>query len=140
MKKSVFAFALAMMLSLGITAIAFAEELGFVNVERIFRSYPDIQTVMSAINLERQKAENEFNQKAPTLDDKGKRELSEKLTQQVEKKEGSLLNPIRSDIRKAIGEIAKSHGITNVVDASVVVYGGKDLTDEVIAKVNQGKK
>lgn len=140
MKKGIFAFALAMMLSLGVTAIAFAEDLGFVNVERIFRSYPDIQTVMSAINLERQKAENEFNQKAPTLDDKGKRELSEKLTQQVEKKEGSLLNPIRSDIRKAIGEIAKAHGITNVVDASVVVYGGKDLTDEVIAKVNQGKK
>ena len=116
-----------------------AEELGYVNVERVFRSYPDIQTTMSVINLERQKAENEFNEKAPNLDDKGRRELGEKLSAQVDKKEASLLNPIREKIRKTIGQVAKAHGIANVVDASAVVFGGKDLTEEVIAAVAQGK-
>ena len=105
----------------------------------VFRSYPDIQTTMSVINLERQKAENEFNEKAPKLDDKGRRELGEKLSAQVDKKEASLLNPIREKIRKTIGQVAKAHGIANVVDASAVVFGGKDLTEEVIAAVAQGK-
>lgn len=139
MKKSLLTLIMALVMVLACATSAFAEELGYVNVERVFRSYPDIQTTMSVINLERQKAENEFNEKAPKLDDKGRRELGEKLSAQVDKKEASLLNPIREKIRKTIGQVAKAHGIANVVDASAVVFGGKDLTEEVIAAVAQGK-
>ena len=140
MKKSLLTLIMALVMALAYATSAFAaEELGYVNVERVFRSYPDIQTTMSVINLERQKAENEFNEKAPKLDDKGRRELGEKLSAQVDKKEASLLNPIREKIRKTIGQVAKAHGIANVVDASAVVFGGKDLTEEVIAAVAQGK-
>lgn len=140
MKKSLLTLIMALVMALACATSAFAdEELGYVNVERVFRSYPDIQTTMSVINLERQKAENEFNEKAPKLDDKGRRELGEKLSAQVDKKEASLLNPIREKIRKTIGQVAKAHGIANVVDASAVVFGGKDLTEEVIAAVAQGK-
>ena len=139
MKKSLLTLIMALVMALACATRAFAEDLGYVNVERVFRSYPDIQTTMSVINLERQKAENEFNEKAPKLDDKGRRELGEKLSAQVDKKEASLLNPIREKIRKTIGQVAKAHGIANVVDASAVVFGGKDLTEEVIAAVAQGK-
>ncbi len=139
MKKSIVTLVLALVMSMAFTVSAFAEDLGYVNVERVFRSYPDIQTTMSVIDLERQKAETEFNQKAPTLDDKGKRELAEKLSAQVDKKEASLLNPIREKIRKTIGQVAKSHGINNVVSASSMIFGGKDLTEEVIAAVAQAK-
>ena len=140
MKKSLLTLIMALVMALACATSAFAaEELGYVNVERVFRSYPDIQTTMSVINLERQKAENEFNEKAPKLDDKGRRELGEKLSAQVDKKEASLLNHIREKIRKTIGQVAKAHGIANVVDASAVVFGGKDLTEEVIAAVAQGK-
>lgn len=139
MKKSLLTLIMALVMALACATSAFAEDLGYVNVERVFRSYPDIQTTMSVINLERQKAENEFNEKAPKLDDKGRRELGEKLSAQVDKNEASLLNPIREKIRKTIGQVAKAHGIANVVDASAVVFGGKDLTEEVIAAVAQGK-
>ena len=132
MKKSLLTLIMALVMALACATSAFAEDLGYVNVERVFRSYPDIQTTMSVINLERQKAENEFNEKAPKLDDKGTRDL-------CDKKEASLLNPIREKIRKTIGQVAKAHGIANVVDASAVVFGGKDLTEEVIAAVAQGK-
>lgn len=139
MKKNLITLVMALVMSMAFAVSAFAEDLGYVNVDRVFRSYPDIQTTMSVINLERQKAENEFNQKAPNLDDKGKRELGEKLSSQVEKKEASLLNPIREKIRKTIGQVAKSHGIANVVDANSMVFGGKDLTEEVISAIAQAK-
>ena len=140
MKKTFLTLVMALVMAFGCTVSAFAAEvIGYVNVERVFRNYPDIQTTMSVIQLERQKAENEFNEKAPKLDDKGRRELGEKLSAQVDKKEASLLNPIREKIRKTIGQVAKSHGINKVVDASAVVFGGKDLTEEVIAAVAQGK-
>ena len=97
MKKSLLTLIMALVMALACATSAFAEDLGYVNVERVFRSYPDIQTTMSVINLERQKAENEFNEKAPKLDDKGRRELGEKLSAQVDK-EGSI--PAESYPRK----------------------------------------
>ena len=142
MKKYVVTLVMALVMALGCVGNAFAAEsglVGYVNVERVFRNYPDIQATMSVINLERQKAENEFKAKAPNLDDKGKRELGEKLAAQVDKKEASLLNPIRSAIRKAIGEVAKLHGITSVVNAGAMVFGGYDLTEEVMAHVAKDK-
>ncbi len=140
MKKTLLTLIMTLVLALGCVTSAFAAEtLGYVNVERIFRSYPDIKTTMSVIDLERQKAESEFNQKAPNLDDKGKRELSEKLLAQVDKKEESLMKPIREKIYKAISQVAKANGIENVVNANAMVFGGKDLTEEVIANINTAK-
>ena len=142
MKKIFLTLVMTMVLALGCMSSAFAAEnnlVGYVNVERVFRSYPDIKATMSVIDLERQKAQTEFNEKAPNLDDNGKRDLGQKLAERVDKKEASLLNPIRAAIRKAIGEVAKSHGIESVVDAGAMVFGGYDLTEEVIAKVATGK-
>lgn len=142
MKKILMTLIMTLVLALGCACSAFAAEnnlVGYVDVERVFRSYPDMQSVMSVIDLEGQKAQNEFEQKAATLDDNGKKELSQKLSERIAKKKESLLSPIRSAIRKAIGEVAKAHGITNVVDASVMVFGGYDLTEEVMARVSSGK-
>lgn len=142
MKKIFLTLVMTLVLALGCMSSAFAAEnnlVGYVNVERVFRSYPDIKATMSVIDLERQKAQTEFNEKAPNLDDNGKRDLGQKLAERVDKKEASLLNPIRAAIRKAIGEVAKSHGIESVVDAGAMVFGGYDLTEEVIAKVATGK-
>ena len=143
MKKYLLTLIMTLVLALGCMGSAFAAEsnlVGYVNVERVFRNHPDMQATMSVLKLERQKAQQEFESKAASLDDKGKQELGQKLSEQVDKKEASLLNPIRAAIRKAIAEVAKAHGIANVVDASAMVYGGLDLTDEVMASVNGGKK
>ena len=143
MKKYLLTLIMTLVLALGCMGSAFAAEsnlVGYVNVERVFRNHPDMQATMSVLKLERQKAQQEFEAKAPSLDDKGKQELGQKLSEQIDKKEASLLNPIRAAIRKAIAEVAKAHGISNVVDASAMVYGGFDLTDEVMASVSGGKK
>ena len=54
MKKSLLTFIMALVMALACATSAFAEDLGYVNVERVFRSYPDIQTTMSAFILVRQ--------------------------------------------------------------------------------------
>ncbi|MGM9570057.1 MAG: OmpH family outer membrane protein [Phascolarctobacterium sp.] len=142
MKKYLLTLVMTLVLALGCMGSAFAAEsnlVGYVDIQRVFRNHPDMQATMSVLNLERQKAQQEFEAKAASLDDKGKQELGKKLTEQVDKKEASLLNPIRASIRKAIGEVAKANGIANVVDASAMIYGGMDLTDQVMAKLTGGK-
>ena len=46
MKKSLLTLIMALVMALACATSAFAEDLGYVNVERVFRSYPDIQTTM----------------------------------------------------------------------------------------------
>ena len=143
MKKYFLTLVMTLVLALGCMGSAFAAEsnlVGYVNVERVFRNHPDMQATMSVLKLERQKAQQEFEAKAPSLDDKGKQELGQKLSEQVDKKEASLLNPIYTSVRKAIEEVAKAHGITSVVNANAMVYGGLDLTNEVMAKITGAKK
>ena len=84
---------------------------------------------------ERQKAQQEFESKAASLDDSGKQALGEKLSQQVAKREQDLMGPIQKKVQKAIATVAKRAGINSVVDSSAMLYGGKDLTGDVIAEV-----
>ena len=143
MKKYLLTLIMTLVLALGCMSSAFAAEsnlVGFVDTQRVLRSHPEMQTTMSVLKLEAQKAQQEFEAKADSLDEKGKAELRQKLTEQVDKKEASLLNPIYTSVRKAIEEVAKAHGITSVVNANAMVYGGLDLTNEVMAKITGAKK
>ena len=143
MKKYFLTLVMTLVLALGCMGSAFAAEsnlVGFVDTQRVLRNHPEMQTTMSVLQLEAQKAQQEFEQKAASMDEKGKAELRQKLTEQVDKKEASLLKPIYDSVRKAIEEVAKAHGITSVVNANAMVYGGMDLTNEVMAKVSGAKK
>ena len=135
MKKQIMTFILTVVMALGICGAVSAAEagnvVGYVNVQQVFQSYPDIKTTMSAVDLERQKAQQEFESKAASLDDSGK----QKLSQQVAKREQDLMGPIQKKVQKAIATVAKRAGINSVVDSSAMLYGGKDLTGDVIAEV-----
>ena len=64
-----------------------------------------------------------------------KQALGEKLSQQIAKREQDLMGPIQKKVQKAIATVAKRAGISSVVDSSAMLYGGKDLTSDVIAEV-----
>ena len=140
MKKHILAFLLTLVMALGVCGVTAAAEpglVGFVNVQQVFRSHPDFNTSRSALELEQQNAQKEFASKADSLDDKGKQELGEKLSERVAKREDALMGPIRKAISKAIETVAKRNGINSVVDSAAMVYGGKDLTGEVFAEVSK---
>ncbi len=141
-KKRLLTFLFALVLAIGCSTTAFAAEnnsgvIGYVDTQRVMQAYPDIQMTMSAIDLERQKAQQEFDSKAASLDDQGKQKLGDQLVQQVNKREADLMNPIQDKVRKAIIKVAKDQGINSVVDASAMLAGGKDLTDDVIAEITK---
>ena len=91
------------------------------------------------MQLEQQNAQKEFESKAASLDDKGKRDLQISLNERIAKREDALFSPIRKKIRAAIQSIAKSEGLTVILDSAAVITGGKDITDEVIKAVASGK-
>jgi outer membrane protein len=55
--------------------------------------------------------------------------------QQVLKKRQELIGGLEKDIRAAIEKVAKEQGVGIVLSREVVLYGGVDLTDQVIKAI-----
>ena len=137
-KKQILSLVFAVLVCVGFaglmapkTAMA-AESIGFVSVTRLFASHPDYQSARAAIGLEQQNAQKEFQSKAASLDDNGKRALDRTLTERIAKREKELMEPIQKKIMAAVKKVASAQGITTVLDENAVISGGKDLTQAVI--------
>ncbi len=141
MKKKLFVSIFFILTLFGVYGIATpnqvmaAEQIGYVNVQKVFNSHPDVKSAISAIDLERQNAQKQFNEQSAALDDTGKADLNKKLSSQVANKEKEMLGPIQQKISEAIIKVAKAQSIKTVLDSSSIVFGGKDLTVAVIAEV-----
>ena len=138
MKKKILSLVLAVLVCVsfaGILApktVMAAESIGFVNVNRLLASHPDFQSARAAIGLEQQNAQKEFQSKAASLDDKGKRALDRTLTERIAKREKELMEPIQKKIMATVKKVANDQGISTVLDENSVIIGGKDLTQAVI--------
>ena len=140
-KKQFLALVMALLVCVGfsgavVPATAFAADtIGYVDLNTVFSHHPDFETARAAMNLEQQKAQQEFQEKAPSLDDNGKRALDNTLTERIAKREQDLFNPIRKKILEAVHKVAKEKGIATVLTAGAVVDGGVDLTNDVMKAV-----
>lgn len=112
-----------------------AASVGYINVQKVFESNAEVQNARSIMEVEQQKAEKEFAAKTKDMSDKDKAAYADKLREQLSKKNGELMEPIQKKIRKAIETAAKAKGVDTVIEADAIVYGGLDLTADVIKAV-----
>ena len=140
-KKQLMAMVMALLLCVGysgalVPATAYAAEtIGYVDLNTVFSHHPDFASARAAMSLEQQNAQKEFQEKAPSLDDNGKRALDNTLTERIAKREQSLFDPIRKKILDAVHKVAKEKGINTVLSAGAVVDGGVDITHDVMKAV-----
>ncbi|BCW99267.1 MAG: hypothetical protein KatS3mg024_2094 [Armatimonadota bacterium] len=66
------------------------------------------------------------------------RTLAEDYSQQVEQRKSQLSDKITADLKEAIAKVAQEKGLATVVDKVAVLYGGVDITEDVIATLNSG--
>lgn len=120
---------------MGPNEVSAAEQIGYVDVQKVFKSYPGIQSAIAVIDLERQKVQTEFIEQSAGLDDKDKAVLNKKLLEQITNKEKEMLGPIQKKISEAIIRVANEHAIDTVLDSGIIIFGSKDLTEEVLIEV-----
>ncbi|MEN6521681.1 MAG: OmpH family outer membrane protein [Armatimonadota bacterium] len=71
--------------------------------------------------------------------DENLKQMSQSADTEFNTKKESTLTEIRNDFMKAVEEVAKQKKVSFVVDKIAVFYGGVDLTQQVLDKLN-GKK
>ena len=64
--------------------------------------------------------------------------LADDYNQQVDKRKSDLSDKITADIKAAIAKVAQQKGMATVVDKIAVLYGGVDITEDVVKVLNAG--
>lgn len=123
-----------------------------VDTKRLFEQYKEAQMSQSEFKRKAEAYQKEFLEKNKLLQDaqkngKSKADL-EKMTKKFEtelkpKKEAvealdkELSGRLKKKIETTIQDVAKAKGYAVVVDKQVVLYGGDDITDDVLKKLNK---
>ncbi len=133
-------------------AVAEAAVVGKVDTKRLFEQYKEAQMSQSEFKKKAEAYQKEFVEKNKLLqkaqaEGKSKAEL-EKMTKKfetelkpkkeaVEKLDRELSGRLKKKIETTIQDVAKAKGYSVVVDKQVVLFGGEDITDEVLKKLNK---
>ena len=117
-------------------APASASSVGVVDYLYLINHHPDTPKANEALKVEQEQDKQQFTEKSATLSDQEKQALSRQLGQQIEQKRRELLKPIAENINAAIKEIADEKGLSIVVGKGSVIYGGTDITEDVLNKIN----
>jgi outer membrane protein len=112
--------------------------IGYVDMARALDAHPGRASAESALRDYAQAQVADAQQKMKTMTAAQKQDLQRQVDQDIFKKRAELLGGLDKDIRAAIDKAAKAQGVSVVLSRDVVLYGGTDLTDQVI-KIISGK-
>ncbi|MDQ7858360.1 MAG: OmpH family outer membrane protein [Armatimonadota bacterium] len=116
-------------------ALAQSFTVGYVDMPRALDSHPRKASSERALQEFFQAKQREFQERSKGMTAFQRQELDRQLQQQILDKRNELLGGLDKEIRAAVEASAKDAGITVVLDRSVVLYGGTDLTEAVIARI-----
>jgi len=115
-----------------------AGTIGFVDMQRALNAHPGKASAESALRDYAQAQIADAQQKMKNMSPGQRQQLQNQVDQQILQKRAELLGGLDKDIRAAVQKVAAQQGVSVVLDRTVVLYGGVDLTDQVI-KLISGK-
>jgi outer membrane protein len=132
-----------------------ASVVGFIDVEKVVKTHPalvkwnkDLEAVKAARekDLEKQIKEKFGVTTESQLSDKQRAQVqkfileeNDKFTSEMAPKQTEKLKGAEKDIKTAAAAVAKEKGLTLIVDKMAVIYGGEDVTADVIKKLKDKK-
>lgn len=112
---------------------------GFVNYSAVLQASPAFTQAQRDMVSAQQTLQKQFDTQSKNMNDQQKQELLTKLQKDLQTRQEAIQRnkvvPALKKIQAAIEEAAKKNGIDFVVQESAWLYGGKDLTQEVIAQL-----
>jgi outer membrane protein len=103
----------------------------------IVSQHPDMAAAKEAMQKEVEQAKADFESKSANMNDQDKQAYYQQLQQRLASKEKELISPIMDKVEATIKSVADAKGLSVVLDKSNVVYGGQDITDEVVKKLSK---
>lgn len=118
-----------------VASAAPSSNIGVVNQQAIVSQHPDMAKAQEAMQAEVEQAKKDFDAKTATMNDKEKQDYYAQVQQRLNLKQQELIAPVFDKVEAAIKTVADARGLTVVLDKGNVVYGGQDITDDVLKKI-----
>jgi outer membrane protein len=109
--------------------------IGYVDMVRAVDAHPRKASAEAALKDYAQSQIADAQQRSKGASAAQQEDMRRTLNQQLLKKRQELIGGLEKDIRAAVEKVAKEQGISIVLNREVVLYGGVDLTDQVIKAI-----
>jgi outer membrane protein len=109
--------------------------IGYVDMVRAVDAHPRKASAEGALKDYAQSQIADVQQRVKGMSQAQQEDVRRQVNQQLLKKRQELIGGLEKDIRAAVEKVAKQQGIGIVLSREVVLYGGVDLTDQVIKAI-----
>lgn len=82
-------------------------------------------------------AQKEFNEKSANMSDQEKAAYYQQTMQRLQQQRQDLLDPVQKKIEDAVKSVAEAKGLSVVLVKDSVIYGGQDITQDVVKKLSK---
>ena len=130
--------ALALTQTGNVASAASSSNVGVVEYEQLLMQHPNMQSLDDQLKATVDEIKKEFDEKSAGMNDQEKADYYRQCQERILQKREELLDPIVRSIEAAIKAVADKKGLSVVLAKAAVVYGGQDITNDVIAQL--GKK
>lgn len=133
---SVAAMAFTQMGSLtGGVASAASTAIGVIDYREAMSKHPGLEAANKTMEKEVESAQKDFEAKSADMDDNQKSEYYQQTQQRLAQKQADLVEPLTKQIEETVKQVAEQKGLSVVIDKGAVIYGGADITQDVIKKL-----
>jgi outer membrane protein len=119
----------------GAAAIGQPLTIGYVEMQRALDNHPRRPSAEEALNQFARARMTQVQQQARGRSQAEQIRLTQRAQEEILQRRAELLTKLDKDIRTAVAKVAREAGVMIVLDRSVVLYGGRDLTEPVIKEL-----
>ncbi|MBQ6976949.1 MAG: OmpH family outer membrane protein [Selenomonadaceae bacterium] len=130
--------ALALTQSGSIASAAPSGSVGVVDMGEVMLKHPDRQSAEDQLKATIAEVEKNFNEKAAGMSDEEKQSFAMQSQQIIAQRESELSEQLLKKVEETVKQVAEAKGLSVVVAKAAVVYGGNDITQDVVSRL--GKK
>ena len=121
----------------GIASAASSVNVGVVDRDAILSQHPDGKNFQTQMNAAIEEVQKDFEEKSKGMTDQEKADYYRQCQQRLAQKQSELMEPILKSVDDTIKKVADSKGLSVVIEKAVVVYGGTDITQDVISRLTK---
>jgi outer membrane protein len=111
------------------------DSVAYVNLERVFSEHPAKTAAEKKLNQKAAEFQQQLEQKGEELTGTEQKELLQSYQKELENLESDLLASVLKEVEKIIIETAAAKKVKFVLEEDDVLYGGYNLTDDVLAEL-----
>ena len=120
----------------GIASAASSSNVGVIDY-RQFSQLPDVASIETQMQQASTDAQKEFNEKSANMSDQEKAAYYQQTMQRLQQQRQDLLDPVQKKIEDAVKSVAEAKGLSVVLVKDSVIYGGQDITQDVVKKLSK---